>query len=735
MHLSGWKYSSILLGGTALALLGTAPDYARAQSTNSTETTTQAESTSDNPVVLDPIKITRDAEAQDATSPVRGYVAKRTATGSKSDTPIEEIPQSVSVIGREEMDHRGVDKLDEALRYTAGVFTQPYGSDTDTNWFYIRGFNATQSGVYLDGLQNYAYGFGAFLVEDYNLERVEVLRGAASVLYGGTNPGGMVNYVSKRPTAEPMHQLELSVTDTGKFGTGIDYSDRLSNTAAYRLTGQFTNGEEQADDNEGFQGSIAPSFLWTPNDDTSLTLLSSFTFVDGQHNGGLGFLPYTGTVVSAPYGKIHPETNFTEPDLDKDVRRQFMVGYELEHEINDDLTFRQNARIGHTDIHEVYYYPFGYAVGGSAPTTSNYNLTRYGFEHRTKITSIGLDNQLEQKFTTGSLDHTLLGGIDLKRFHMKRTEYSSSATAVDPLNPAHGQAQPAMSAYLDQDIDLNQIGFYTQDQIRFGDGWITTLNGRYDYVSTDADDPISTNNNYDDTEGEWSGRAGLAYNFDMGLTPYVSASTFFNPVLGSSAQGVFRPETGEQYEAGVKYVPQNFDALFTLAVFDLTRQNVITGTFGNERQLGEVNSRGIEFEAKANLTKELSLTASATAFDLEITKEENQSLIGKQPVTVPTEMANMGLDYTFRDGALDGLRLGGGVRYQGASYADDANQYKVPSATVFDAGIGYGVEDQWDLSLNVSNLFDKEYVAGCSSVNACGYAEGRTALLKLTMNW
>ncbi|WP_430471240.1 TonB-dependent siderophore receptor [Thalassospira lucentensis] len=724
MRFTRQKLSTTLLLGTAVALVFAAPDFARAQS---------SDEASQQDVTLDALVI--ETESYSAKAPVEGYVAKQSSTGSKSDTPIEEIPQSVSVIGREEMENRGVDKVDEALRYTAGVFSQPYGSDTDTNWIYIRGFDATQTGTYLDGLQNYAYGFGAFMIEDYNLERIEVLRGAASVLYGGTNPGGMVNYVSKRPTDEPLHKLELSVTDTGKLGTGVDISERLSNDAAYRVTGQFTNGEEQVDENEGFQGSIAPTFLWTPNDDTSLTLLSSFTFVDGQHNGGLGFLPYNGTVVDAPYGKIDPDTNFTEPNLDKDMRRQAMVGYELEHDINDDLTFRQNARVGHIDIHEIYYYPSGYAVGGSAPSGSNYDLDRWGFEHRTEMTTIGLDNQLEQKFSTANLDHTLLGGIDMKRFDMSRKESSGAGTDIDPLNPVHGTSQVARSAYLDQDIVMNQIGFYAQDQIRFGDGWITTLNGRYDYISTDADDPISTYNNYSESEGEWSGRAGIAYTFNSGLTPYVSAATFFNPVLGSSANGVYRPETGEQYEAGLKYVPQNFDGLFTVAAFDLTRQNVITGTFQNERQLGEVHSQGIELEAKANLTKELRLTASATAYDLEITEEEDRSLIGKQPVTVPTEMASLSLDYTFSQGTLEGLRLIGGARYQGASYADESNENQVPSATVFDAGIGYGLEDQWDLSLNVSNLLDKEYVAGCSSINACGYAEGRSALLKLTVNW
>ncbi|WP_417813268.1 TonB-dependent siderophore receptor [Thalassospira alkalitolerans] len=704
------RFTSFLLGSAAMICIGL-PIQAHAQS-------------SDEAVVVDPIMVDGEHAEETPTSPVQGYVAKKSATGSKTDTPIEEIPQSVSVIGRKEMDDRGATKVDEALRYTAGVFSQPFGPDGDTNWMYIRGFDATQTGVYMDGLQNYGFGFGAYYVDSFNLERIEVLRGASSVLYGGANPGGMVNYISKRPTGDRLRYLETSITDTGELSTGIDISDTLSDKAAYRLSGLISGGDGASDHEDGFRGTVSPSFTWTPNADTDLTILSNYTFIDKTHNGG-AFLPYEGTVVNAGFGKIDPDANFTEPDLDKYLRQQYSVGYELSHDIDTDLTFRQNFRAGHANVHEVSLYPYD--------NDPDDGLSRVNFEHRTRISTIGLDNQLEKKFNTGALDHTLLGGADYKFYYIDQVQLSGNSTSISATNPSYNPSgQGARAAYLDQEIAMHQVGFYAQDQIRFGDGWLTTLNGRYDYLSTDADGTTS----YASTEGEWSGRAGLAYLFDNGVTPYVNASTSFNPVLDTTTSGqLMQPETGQQYEIGVKYTPTGFNAVFTAALFDLTRQNVVTGSGVNKSQLGEVTSQGIELEAKANLTENLKLTASFTALDMEVTDDADATIVGKEPYLIPNRQAALGLDYSFRQGMLEGITVGGGARYIGSSWADKANKFEVPSATVFDAKIGYEVDDIWGVDLNVTNLLDKQYVAGCQTVYSCGYAEGRTALLSLHVNW
>jgi len=675
-------------------------------------------------------QITVEDESTDGEGATDGYVAKTTGTGAKTDTPIEEIPQSVSIISREEMDDQGAQTADEALRYTAGVFAQPYGADSDTNWFFLRGFDATQTGVFQDGLQLYGYGFGAFYVDSFNLDRIDVLRGAASVLYGGTSPGGVVNYVTKKPTGERLRYTEAGIDDAGTAYFGFDVGDRIDQAFDYRVSGRVLGGNGYYDLQEGYRGSISPSLRWTPNDATSLTLLANYTYIDEIH-GAASFLPYVGTVERASFGHIDRDKNYTEPDLDKYLRRQFSIGYEFEHAFDNNWTVRQNARYGYAEVEEFNLYPFGYSGFSPTPVLPDPVFSRIVFEHDTHINTFLLDNQLEGEVKTGQIDHDLLFGVDYKYFQMDQVQASAIGTTISVTDPVYGAAQPTPVPYIDQNIVQQQVGFYLQDQLHFGDGWLVTLNGRYDHVYTDA----TGTPEYKGNDGAFSGRAGIAYEFANGLTPYASASTFFNPLIGSSAAvAFFEPETGEQYEVGLKYQPTWFDGLFTLAFFDLTRRNVVTGSFGAETQIGEVNSRGFEFEAKANLTDDLKLTAAVTAYDLEITEDADASIVGKTPNIVPELLASLFLDYTIPAGTFEGVTVGGGVRYLGESWADNQNTLKVPDATLFDAKVGYE-RDNWGVDLNVTNIADTRYVTSCDGQYTCSYGEGRAFKLRAYAKW
>ncbi|WP_141703566.1 TonB-dependent siderophore receptor [Methylobrevis pamukkalensis] len=689
--------------------------------------TTAAAQEASGTVLLDPIVIEGEGSA---TGAVDGYVAKQTATGSKTATPIEEIPQSVSVIGREEIDDRGAQKVDEALAYTPGVFAQPFGADSDTNWLFIRGFQATQTGMYQDGLQLYSYGFGGFYVDSFLLERIEVLRGAASVLYGGSNPGGLVNLVSKRPTGERIRYLEAGINDAGTGYVGFDVGDAVNETFDYRVLGRVLGGDGYSDNQDDLRGVISPSFTWKPDDATSLTVLANYTHMDQTHGAG-SFLPYVGTVVPADFGYIDPDKNFTEPDIDTYVRKQGSIGYEFSHELESGWTVRQNARYGHSDLHEISLYPYGYLGYALEPSDPDNQLTRINFEHRTVVDTFLVDNQLEGEFDTGPVTHRLLAGVDYKFFTMDQVQSSGSATPISATDPVYGEAQGDRSAYIDQVIDQHQLGLYLQDQLRFGGGFLLTLNGRYDFVDTEATGTPS----YSGDAGEFSWRTGLAYEFANGVTPYVSASTFFNPLVGSSTvTGFYEPESGEQYEVGVKYAPDWFDGVFTAAFFDLTRQNIVTGPYLAETQIGEVNSRGVEFEAKANITENLRLTAAFTAFDLEITDDADTTIIGNTPYIVPERQASLALDYTFGSGRLEGFTVGAGMRFVGSSWVDNANTLKVPSSTVFDAKIGYE-QDNWGVGLNVTNLADERYVASCQTAYTCSYGEGRAIKFSAHLRW
>jgi iron complex outermembrane receptor protein len=687
---------------------------------------------------LAPIVIEGEGTGDQGTGPVKGYVAKQSTTGSKTDTPLNEIPQAVSVVGREELDDRGVvNKIDEALRYTPGVNAAPFGTDPDTDWVYIRGFDATQTGLYLDGMQLYGYGFGAFQIDPFMLERVEVLKGPASVLYGGGNAGGIVNEVRKRPTDEPYYYTEIGITSDGNAFTGFDVSDQLGHdeTMTYRLTGKIAGGEGYSDFQNDFRGFLMPQVTISPDESTKLNLWAMVSALDQRHTGN-GFFPYVGTVVDAPYGKISRDAFLGEPGIDRGWYSQQMVGYDFEHEFDSEWKVSSAARYGHLKKFEEA--PYAYDVDNT-----DFEIDRIGFTGRSEVNTFTIDNHLEGKVDTGALEHTVLLGLDYKYYQLDNNQASpawpETATPIDPLDPEYGAPQPDNATYSNQLITQQQVGIYAQDQVRFADGWLVTLNGRYDYVHTDTDNretAYGTSPDYDFDKSAASGRVGLAYEFDNGLTPYASAGTFFNPTVAVSATPNNEPEEGEQYEVGLKYDPSFVDGTFTASLFHLNRRNVVVtdpATF-LAQQIGEVESRGIELEGKINLDDNWKMLASFSYTDLEVKDDIIASYVGKKPYLIPATTASLWLDYSVTQGALEGLSLGAGVRYQGESYADRLNTLTVPDATLFDAAIRYKKQG-WEGSINVTNLFDKEYVKGCQGAYTCGYGDARTVIFKLSKVW
>lgn len=696
--------------------------------------------------------------------PVNGYVPAATTTGAKTDTPVVLIPQSVGVVGRQQMDDLGAQKADEAVRYSAGVFAQPFGEDSDTNWFYIRGFDATQTGVYRDGMQLYSFAFGNYFQDSYLLERVEVLRGASASLYGGGNVGGIINYVSKRPLDADFNQVEVGIDNYPTAFAAFDVNKVIPNDLVtkgdplppvwkYRITGKLEGGDGYAKHEDGIRGVIQGAATYQPNAGTDVTVYANYMRVD-QNHGASDFLPYYGTVKRATsldgtidLGRIDRKENYSDPDVDDYNRRQFMVGYELNHDLDDVWTVNTRARFAYSDLNEAQLYPFGYGFA-PRPSAGNTQLSRINFAHDTQSYSFTTDNNLVGKFSTGGIDHTLLMGLDYKFYGIDEVQASSIGTPANLDNPDLKQPQPPVAPYLDETTGLHQAGAFIQDQARFGGGFIATLNGRYDRIWVDGDySRVGSDDgrNIKLEKGRFSGRAGLGYEFENGLVPYVSIASTFNPLIGTNNvidpvtfritdRSPFKPETGLQYEAGVKWAPTSFPGIFTASIFDLKKKNVVSGPFNAQNQIGEVRSRGFELEGQANLTENWKLIGAFTAYQLKILKDDNPLNVGEQPFLVPEVIGSAFLDYTFTTGALKGLGLGGGLRYLGKSEATQPNTVKVPDTTLFDAAVRY----QWDnykVSLNVTNLLDKRYVSGCQGINVCSYGEGRRALVKASYTW
>ncbi|MGM4992117.1 TonB-dependent siderophore receptor [Tardiphaga sp. 841_E9_N1_2] len=678
--------------------------------------------------------------------PIQGYVANRSSTGTKTNTPINETPQAISVIGAEQIRDQKPTKLDEILRYAPGVAAGTFGADFRNDWFLIRGFKSDDNSVFLDGMQLFYTSYASWKLQPFNMERVEILRGPSAILYGGSSPSGLVNVVSKMPQAQPIRYVETGVDNYGNayFGFDINTPIKLApgNGELYtRIVGQVQNGGTQTDFTPNNNYFIAPSLTWKPNIDTTLTVLASASYNETRPEN---FLPYVGSVTNAPFGRISTSFYGGDPSTDSFKREQEMLGYQFEHHMSDNVTFRQNARYAHVDVNYTgITVGDGVTFGNSYANAATGDLKRYGFATRGIADQGTLDSQVEYRFATGILSHTALFGLDLKTYSISDTQGMNSVYPnINAVNPVYSSLPQIRSSagfanYRDGNQTQNQLGVYLQDQIKL-DRFTLVLSGRNDWVSNSRFDQAFGASSLSRDESKFSGRAGLIYNFDNGLAPYVSYATSYNPIIGVNAAGqLLLSETGEQTEVGVKLQPLGINAQFGVALFDLKRKNVPTTNplFPlTALQTGEVTSRGIELEAVANLSPGFKVVGSFTSYNLFTSADANPALVGLVPTNTPRQLASGWADYTFQDGVLRGFGFGGGVRYVGSSFADQANTLSVPSRVLGDLAVHYDWQN-WRFAVNAANVTDEIYVANCSTANACFYGDRRRITGSIGYKW
>lgn len=665
-------------------------------------------------------------------------IARSSGTATKTDTPLREIPQSISVITDRQMRDRGIHGIEEALWYTAGTQGGQYGEDTRSDWTLIRGFKPAR---YLDGLAMVDGGWTAdSRIEPYGLERVDVLKGPASVNYGAMPPGGMVNFVSKRPTADPLHEVELQVGSYDLKQAAFDFSGKLngSGTLLYRLTGLARNSDNVVDHVHDDRYYFAPALTWKPDEYNTLTVLAHYQKSDTVEGGG--FLPAEGTLYPSIHGRI-PRSFFAgEPGANDYVKTNKSLGYEFSHDFGDGTTFNQALRYMQADVDASKggIGAFGLQddfIPGSDPGRTL--LTRYYYPRMDESSNLAVDNNLEFRFATGRVQHTMLAGLDYRRSRDDLAQaFAFGVPPLDIYNPVYG-AELAIPDYTQHTLQTQgQLGLYVQDQMRI-DRWVFTVGGRQDWVGTDTEDKINGGTRHQ-SDDEFSGRVGVNYLFDNGITPYVGYSQSFQPTVGTDFEGrAFVPTSGEQVEAGIKYQPANGRLLATLAVYEITQQNTLTvdpdHTLFSVQQ-GEARVRGAELEGRWNIGSGLSLYGALTYTDSEVTESTAAETIGKDLALQPRRQASLGADYTITHGLLSGLGFGAGVRYTGSLYGDVDNLWQTPSYTLVDAAVHYDFGN-WRLQLNASNLTDKEYLAVCNSNTWCYYGYPRTVTATARFQW
>ncbi|NCH88437.1 ferrichrome porin FhuA [Cronobacter dublinensis] len=690
------------------------------------------------------ITVSASAAAQEsAWGPAPTIAAKRSATATKTDTPIEKTPQSVSVVTREEMDTRQPTTVKDALSYTPSVFATR-GSSSTYDVVTIRGFTTSttvNTNQYLDGMKLQGNNYSEVSMDPYFLERVELMRGPTSVLYGNSNPGGIVSMVSKRPTTEPLREVQFKAGSHNLWQTGFDFSDAIDDAGvwSYRLTGLGRSQNAQQEMAKSTRYAIAPSFSWRPDNQTDFTFLSNFQ--SDPDAGFYGWLPRSGTIV--PYydanGKAHKlPTDFNEgEENNKMSRRQQMVGYSFSHAFDDTFTVRQNLR--YNRVHTLYRSVYGNEF--KAPATINRAYVRSDED----MNAFSVDTQLQSDFATGAVDHTLLTGVDYSRMRNDINADYGTASALNMLDPQYGNPDVNVNFLYDVINRQEQTGLYVQDQAQWNK-WVMTLGGRYDFAKTStytrSSGALAEINNQ-----QFTWRGGINYLFDNGVSPYFSYSESFEPVSGSSAGGKpFDPSRGKQYETGVKYVPKDMPVVLTAAVYQLTKDKNLTADLANpgfSSQGGEIRSRGIELEAKAAVSANVNVTAAYSFTDAKYTHDA--VFEGKRPAEVPRNMASLWADYTFHDTVLSGLTIGAGGRYVGNTvsyyaYGDNKDKpFNVASYTVADAMVKYDLARLGlpgsSVALNVNNLFDREYVSSCYKDYACYWGAERQVTATATFRF
>lgn len=754
-----------------------------------------------------------------AFSPVKGYVATRSATGTKTDTPLIETPQSISVIGVEQMEDQGVQTLQEAVRYTPGVFADGFGLDTRGDYAIIRGVPAD---YFIDGLQNQIVsGFYAntIAIEPYALERIEVLRGPSSMLYGATSAGGIINGISKRPTLEPFAEVGI---DYGSFDFRQirgDIGGPLSKDGKwyYRITGLGRLADTQVDyvDNDRFM--IQPAISYRPSGDTDVTFIANIRKDD---SGSVQqFFPQAGTLYPNVNGRIIPRDTFAGEPGDYYDTEQQSATLLVDHKFNSKLKFHHGSRYTHTYnaydstlpailtparlsiVNAPVAAPFPQGFGADLITpdyapfldADQEEVARVRFIQNTDTEVFTTDTFLTGEVSTGRLNHEITGGIDFMGFkdESKRADLLDNLLTTTSVNPGLTQTPLAIilglqtreqvlnflgypgfqksfnlydpnyghSSYLidlstfapvdPSDIALRddpgqrqyQTGIYIQDQLRLGN-WIGILGIRHDWVD------IAFEGSPDTQETATTGRAALMYEFDAGIAPYISWSQSFTPQPGQIVSDdlfvptnlrAATPREGEQIEVGLKIEPDGARFGVYMAAFQLEEDNLVVSPDTLFQTLigASTEVKGFEFQAIGNVTPELKMIGAYTYMDAKYTSYPEPLGIkaGTQREGAPPHLASLWGIYTFKQGWLEGLSIGAGVRYIGEidDVAVDITtgeriEVTTPSVTLFDASIAYQT-DHWRWAVTAQNLEDEYYVLSCTAFRGdCAVGQARTII-------
>lgn len=670
---------------------------------------------SDETFRLSPIIVTGDSPDDDANS----VVATELWVGGKVATSVLDTPASVSVVTAKEMELRDAGTVEEVLQYAPGLVTDYYGSDDRNDYFLIRGFQAT---TYRDGLT--LGSMRGVREEPYAYERVEVLRGANSTLFGMADPGGSVNFVTKQPKFERIAETELTYGSHDRKEVAFDFGNALpgSDTLAFRVTGKLRDsGLDYAtsQDNETF---LQAGLTWAPTDATSLSLILDHLDRDGTPNSG-------GYPMDQEYDR---DLFFGEQDFNNHTVKRSSMTALAKHDFGNGLSL--NGTLRYSDLTDDFGYVYLYDYAGRTGTV----LDRYYFGSDRSAQELIGNVILQYDTSLGGMDSSTLAGVEFRDAQTHDTSIYGLAGQIDLANPVSSGAPATPYVYADTETDYASQSLFLTQNLSFNDRLVATFGLRRDFLDLTSTNllgtaPVVSSGSFAET----SGRAALTYK----VTDEVSAYASYVESIAPPSIGV-EPERGEQFEVGVKYAPLGMNAMFSASVYDLTKKDVTiavvqdNGTIEQEK-IGQTRARGLDLEAKAEITEQLSLTAAYSYTDSEVvrgTLRSGTSIAGHEFTSVPNHSASIWANYTVEgEGARGDMTFGLGLRYVGTYYFDATNTQQSEAATLVDASFGYDLSDTAALELSVSNLLDEQHVVGSGTADY--YNPGREVALNLRKTW
>lgn len=660
---------------------------------------------------------------ENAETPIDNYVAKRSRTATKTDTKLAEAPQSISVVTAKQIKDQNAQSLSEALRYSAGVVAETYGVDNRGDWVSVRG--GSTGSMILDGLRQPLTGWwGSVRDEPFAFERVEVLRGPSSVMYGQNAPGGLVNMVSKRPQAKTSRELTLQYGSFDHKQLSLDMTGALNKDASqqYRLLFLVKDSGTQVDYAQNERIFVAPSLTLIPNDTTILTLYTQYQKDESGNTNA--FLPYQGTLLPAPNGMIADSLFLGEPAWDTYGGERIRVGYELDKTLDSEWTLRHHLRYdnsrGHmSTVYAAWWEGFKDANGNANPQGEYLSRDWYAYAPTNIV--LNSDIQLEGKFNWGGLQHTLLVAADILSAKSTNPSADGRISDLNVYHPVYGTAsEPVIDFGVNNPTYTHQLGVTLQDQIKVNHQWHVVAGLRYDrsrlVVKEAATDSAEDN--------ALTGKLGVVYLAPQGISPYLSYSQSFEVIPGIDINNqIFEPKRGEQIEAGIKWSPTDERFMLSAAVYQLKEKNRPTAAKADPNkqvQIGEVTIDGLEIEGSAKFKQwEMLGNITLTKGGISASDTNNDPLMNTQLESIPKQSAAFWLKHHFAQPVLNGWSAGAGVRHLGKNWAE-GEIIQVPAVTLFDALITYETKS-WSASLNATNLTDKAYLATCLGRGDCWF--------------